>query len=105
MIYLLQSPFVLCRLFKKNDGNDENFENSNFTYVEESVSSSLSVLKSSTEDPPSEHVTPLFPALQPTSNDSRAIADSDRTSVDPLEYLDYDQSEYQMVCFKIHHSS
>ncbi|KAI3735484.1 hypothetical protein L6452_14983 [Arctium lappa] len=87
-----QSPFVLCRLFKKNDGKDENFGGTNSVDVDQSIASPLSNVKSSTEDPPSEPVTPMLtrqPEVQPSSNDSWAIEDSDRTSVDPPHHFDW----------------
>ncbi|XP_024991672.1 uncharacterized protein LOC112525681 [Cynara cardunculus var. scolymus] len=87
-----QSPFVLCRLFKKHDGKDENFGGTNSVDVDQSIASPLSNVKSSTEDPPSDPVTPMLtgqPEVQPSSNNSWAIEDSDRTSVDPPHYFDW----------------
>lgn len=65
-----QNPFVLCRLFKKHDGKDD---------VDQNVASSPSVVKSSTEDPPSEPETPML---------TGQIEETDAASVDPLDYLD-----------------
>lgn len=85
-----QSPFVLCRLFKKHDGKDDS---SNLIDVDQSVASP-SIVKSSTEDPHSGPVTPTLtpqPEMQPLNNDSQIVG------VDPLGYFDFDQSQYQMI--------
>ncbi|KAJ0796362.1 putative transcription factor NAM family [Helianthus annuus] len=63
-----QSPFVLCRLFKKYDGKDENGESGD---VDQSDASPLSVVKSSMEDAQSEPVTPGLTVqqnVQPPTN-------------------------------------
>ncbi|KAI3815722.1 hypothetical protein L1987_15401 [Smallanthus sonchifolius] len=81
-----QSPFVLCRLFKKHDDKNENFGCSSF------VASPPSVVKSYTNDPPSQPVTPLL-TMQPSSNNSCALGDA------PMYYLDLHEiykSEHQM---------
>nr|XP_043635335.1 NAC domain-containing protein 91-like [Erigeron canadensis] len=81
-----QSPFVICRLFKKHDGKDENVESSNAIEVDQSAASPLSVVKSSTEDPPSNPLTPSL-TMQPSNIDSCTIG------VDPMGFHDFDQSE------------
>nr|GEZ91053.1 hypothetical protein [Tanacetum cinerariifolium] len=77
-----QNPFVLCRLFKKHDCKDENIGSSILNDVDQSSAHSPSIVKSSTEDP------------QPSVNDSCAVASSDKTNVDPLDYLDFPQLDY-----------
>ncbi|KAI3517784.1 hypothetical protein L1887_17003 [Cichorium endivia] len=68
-----QTPFVLCRLFKKYDGKDDDPGSPKFNDA-----SSPSLVKSSTEDPPSEPVTPML---------TGQVEDTDTENVDPLDYL------------------
>ncbi|XP_071732572.1 NAC domain-containing protein 91-like [Rutidosis leptorrhynchoides] len=46
-----QNPYVICRLFKKNDGKDEHFGSIKNNDIDHPVATSPSVVKSSTEDP------------------------------------------------------
>ncbi|KAL4574718.1 hypothetical protein LXL04_021554 [Taraxacum kok-saghyz] len=72
-----QNPFVLCRLFKKHDGKDDNPGSPKSI----DVASSPSVVKSSTDDPPSD---PVTPALTGQTGET----ETDAASVEPLDYLD-----------------
>lgn len=86
-----QSPYVLCRLFKKHDGKDDPAESVDITDVDQSIASPLSVVKSSTEDPQSEPVTPILtgqPNIQPLIKENLKIEDQHRTN-DPLDYYDH----------------
>ncbi|XP_023754934.1 protein NTM1-like 9 [Lactuca sativa] len=74
-----QSPFVLCRLFRKHDGKDDDPGSPKFIDVDQNTASSPSLVKSSTEDPPSDPVTPML---------TGQIGDTDEANVDPLGYLD-----------------
>ncbi|KAK1431634.1 hypothetical protein QVD17_08131 [Tagetes erecta] len=99
-----QSPFVLCRLFKKHDGN-ENGEGLDLdgADVAHGSASPLSGVKSSIEDVQSEPLTPALtevPNVQPSSNVTLKVEDPDRKN-DILEYLDFpdhdiDPSKYPM---------
>ncbi|KAK9075271.1 hypothetical protein SSX86_003593 [Deinandra increscens subsp. villosa] len=100
-----QSPYVLCRLFKKHDGKDENGESLDCVEVDHSDASPLSVVKSSTEDVQSEPVTPILtdqPNTQPPNNLVLKVEASERKN-DILDFQDcvennFDLSDYQMVC-------
>ncbi|KAL8233065.1 hypothetical protein R6Q57_002843 [Mikania cordata] len=98
-----QSPFVLCRLFKKHDGKDENGESLDCVDVDPRDTSPTSVLKSSVERV--ESVTPVLRDQQPSSNLILKIEDSDRNN-DVLDLLDcqnhdIDITNYQMGDFDI----
>ncbi|XP_076933142.1 NAC domain-containing protein 91-like [Bidens hawaiensis] len=73
-----QSPYVLCRLFRKNDG-----ENGDGVDVDRCDASPLSAVKSSTEDGPSELVTPVLTG-QPNQQPS---------SVPPLKMEDFEKND------------
>lgn len=88
-----QSPYVLCRLFKKHDGKEENAESVDCVDVDPSVASPPSVVKSSTEDLQSEPVTPILtgqPNMQPIIKENLKIEDPMRTN-DPLDYIDHSE--------------
>ncbi|CAI9302244.1 unnamed protein product [Lactuca saligna] len=88
-----QSPYVLCRLFKKHDGKDENAESLDCVDVDQSDASPPSVVKSSTEDPQSEPVTPNLtgqPNIQPLLKENLKLEELNRTN-DPLDFLDHSQ--------------
>lgn len=104
----MQSPYVLCRLFKKHDGKDENGESLDCADVDQS-SSPQSVVKSSTEDVQSEPVTPYLtgqPNVEPLTNGILKVEDFENKNENyPLEFLDcqvtdhdVNPSDYQMVC-------
>ncbi|XP_076904538.1 NAC domain-containing protein 91-like [Bidens hawaiensis] len=84
-----QSPYVLCRLFKKSDG-----ENGDIVDVDHSDASPLSAVKSSTEDVPSELVTPVLtgqPNQQPSSVPALKMEDFEKND----QFL-YNLPKYQM---------
>ncbi|XP_076952060.1 NAC domain-containing protein 91-like [Bidens hawaiensis] len=86
-----QSPYVLCRLFKKNDV--ENGENGDC--VDHSDASPLSAVKSSTEDVPLELVTSGVtgqPNKQPSSVPALKMEDFEKND-DILYNLSYQMSE------------
>ncbi|KAL8253230.1 hypothetical protein R6Q59_036923 [Mikania micrantha] len=82
-----QSPFVLCRLFKKHDGKDENGES--LDCVDADDTSPTSVLKSSVKRVQSESVAPVLTDQQPPSNLILKIEDSDRNN-DLLDCQNHD---------------
>ncbi|XP_071709890.1 NAC domain-containing protein 91-like isoform X2 [Rutidosis leptorrhynchoides] len=94
-----QSPYVLCRLFKKHDGKEENGESLRCVDVDQNEDSPPSVVKSSTEDAQSEPVTPSLTgqtSVQPLPNGILKLEDAEN-NVDPLDCLDdIDFSKYQM---------
>lgn len=84
---------MLCRLFKKHDGKDENAESLDCVDVDQSDASPPSVVKSSTEDPQSEPVTPNLtgqPNIQPLLKENLKLEELNRTN-DPLDFLDHSQ--------------
>ncbi|KAI3783875.1 hypothetical protein L1987_42964 [Smallanthus sonchifolius] len=100
-----QSPYVLCRLFRKYDGKDENGEGGDCVDADHSDASPFSVVRSSTEDVQSEPVTPVLtdqPNGQPPSNVILKMEDFERKN-DILDHfdcqdlgIDIDPSKYQM---------
>ncbi|KAK1441516.1 hypothetical protein QVD17_07468 [Tagetes erecta] len=85
-----QSPFVICRLFKKYDGKDEHGESLDGVDVDHGDESPPSIVKSSTEDVQSAPVTPALtgqPNVQPLTNGILKTEDLERND-DPLVYLD-----------------
>jgi len=59
LVCLLQSPFLLCRLFRKHDVKDDNPGNSNGDDVDRGVASPRSLVRPTT-DGPSESATPIM---------------------------------------------
>lgn len=91
---------MLCRLFKKHDGN-ENGEILDGVDVDHGAASP-SVVKSSIEDVQSEPVTPVLTDqtnVQPSSNVILKVEDSDRKN-DILDYHDFQDQDIDpsMVC-------
>lgn len=82
-----QNPFVLCRLFKKHDGKEENPES--FDCAAD-VASPPSIVKPSPEDVQSEPVTPNLNTqtyVQPSRTEILKVEDYDKT-IDSLVFLD-----------------
>ncbi|KAJ0458494.1 putative transcription factor NAM family [Helianthus annuus] len=99
-----QSPYVLCRLFKKHDVKDENGEGLDCAdVVDQSDGSPPSVVKSCIEDGQSEPVTLVLtgqPNAQPSSNGVLKLEDPDGKD-DAFMFLDcqdhdIDHSKYPM---------
>lgn len=95
-LLLMQNAFVLCRLFKKHDGKqDEMAESSNCDEVERNVSSPT-VVKSYAEDQ-SEPETPMFsgqPQLQSVSTEGCADANAKKTIHDYSLTMDQYSNSY-----------
>nr|XP_043614433.1 NAC domain-containing protein 91-like isoform X2 [Erigeron canadensis] len=94
-----QSPYVLCRLFKKHDGKDENGESFECADVDQSDASPLSAVKSSTEDVQSEPATPILTGqsnVQPSNDDLLKIEYSEDKN-DPLDFLDASFTAHDIV--------
>ncbi|PWA63463.1 TCV-interacting protein [Artemisia annua] len=100
-----QSPYVLCRLFKKHDVKEDNGESFDVVDADQSYASPPSVVKSSPEDVQSEPVTPVVTDQltgHPSNNGSLKMENSEGNN-DPMHYLycpptqfDIDQINYEM---------
>ncbi|XP_071732158.1 NAC domain-containing protein 91-like isoform X2 [Rutidosis leptorrhynchoides] len=77
-----QSPYVLCRLFKKYDGKEENGEITECVEIDQSDYSPPSAVKSPTEDTQSEPATPIL-TVQPNIQPLTKFEDAEN-NVDPF---------------------
>nr|GEU58359.1 NAC domain-containing protein 91 [Tanacetum cinerariifolium] len=93
-----QSPYVLCRLFKKHDIKEDNGESFDVVDADQSYASPPSVVKSSTEDVQSEPVTPVMTgqlSVHPLNNGSLKIENSEGKN-DPMQYVDCQLTEFDI---------
>lgn len=93
-----QSPYVLCRLFKKHDIKEDNGESFDVVDADQNYASPPSVVKSSTEDVQSEPVTPVVTGQlseYPLNNGSLKIENSEGKD-DPMQYLDCQLTEFDI---------